>query len=573
MANVSLDNQIFFTLPPRNRNPSVSSFGGPKAPEQDTHDPRRGTAGASRDDAVLISSDDESDYGELDDGQSDTSFPPIEELLPARRKDVESGSVADADKSFNATSGAGGDSDAIEPSITEEADPDDEIASSQQQQARGLRRSPAPPSIQALPRPSSASPGPLQAEQEQPIPAGSASCEAGQISAPENTTCGKPAEEISRASPPGVEAQHMPSPGCLSRSSLPRPGEATDRESTPRCDSGDGDSDSDDEARLRLAEPKSGRRTVFRHGVRRSLRNSRVGPNHKDEAVRQSDGQDSPRRHLGRRRRNNMEDEDIYHPLEASEREQDEEDNDDIRPPKPKRRKVSSPTRSTLRTSIGRRTRSDGATSRSRQIQTSVPGRKRSGRRSIPSPPSSQVSHDKEEAAEAVFAKFEERPIENGSLKSFTVNGVTTFQLQWSVGPCTKHRHRDHATGSQQYKPPAKKSLSTKRGAATRIAFTPEEDDLLIELNSQELPWKKIHMQFREAFPEPERSVAALQSSASELYNWILLATRREAASPGVCQPKSPPWPPYVTTIVSSAALQDEARDLWPGASYAPAAD
>ncbi len=86
MASVSLDSQIFFT-------PTVAA--GPKPWGQK---PDRSAAGSSQDYAVLISSDDESDYGDLDDGQSDTSFPSIDELLhqSAKRQDVESGSVAGA---------------------------------------------------------------------------------------------------------------------------------------------------------------------------------------------------------------------------------------------------------------------------------------------------------------------------------------------------------------------------------------------------------------------------------------------------------------------------------------------
>jgi len=45
-----------------------------------------------------LTNSDESDYGDLDDSQSGTSFPPADELLrqSAKRQDVESGSVASA---------------------------------------------------------------------------------------------------------------------------------------------------------------------------------------------------------------------------------------------------------------------------------------------------------------------------------------------------------------------------------------------------------------------------------------------------------------------------------------------
>jgi hypothetical protein len=106
MANITLDSQIFIANPmaadrdstspnlwARDRDPSVASSRGPKTPQHATHGPQRGAGGASQDDAVLISSDDESDYGDLDDGISDISFPPIKELLSGR-KDVEPGTVA-----------------------------------------------------------------------------------------------------------------------------------------------------------------------------------------------------------------------------------------------------------------------------------------------------------------------------------------------------------------------------------------------------------------------------------------------------------------------------------------------
>lgn len=50
-------------------------------------------AGPSQPDVVLISSDSESDYGDLKDGQSDTFSPPVDELRPTKRN-VGFGSVA-----------------------------------------------------------------------------------------------------------------------------------------------------------------------------------------------------------------------------------------------------------------------------------------------------------------------------------------------------------------------------------------------------------------------------------------------------------------------------------------------
>jgi hypothetical protein len=99
MANVSLDSLIFTPvvadLEARSRdfwaqncNLSTAFSGGPKTLQ---HDSQHSATGASRDDAFLISSDDESDYGH----QSDISFPSIWELpLLARRGDGQSSSIA-----------------------------------------------------------------------------------------------------------------------------------------------------------------------------------------------------------------------------------------------------------------------------------------------------------------------------------------------------------------------------------------------------------------------------------------------------------------------------------------------
>ncbi|KAK0702718.1 hypothetical protein B0H67DRAFT_452976, partial [Lasiosphaeris hirsuta] len=54
---------------------------------QNAHDPPYGGAGTSRDDAILISSDDESD-DDLDEGRSDTSFESLNGLLLDARNEV-----------------------------------------------------------------------------------------------------------------------------------------------------------------------------------------------------------------------------------------------------------------------------------------------------------------------------------------------------------------------------------------------------------------------------------------------------------------------------------------------------
>ncbi|KAB5513491.1 hypothetical protein GE09DRAFT_629412 [Coniochaeta sp. 2T2.1] len=198
------------------------------------------------------------------------------------------------------------------------------------------------------------------------------------------------------------------------------------------------------------------------------------------------------------------------HPSRASERDLEEED-DDICPPQRKRLKTSTPAQPTLGTSTGRRTRSSGGTSGSQQVQTSAPGRKRSGRRSIPSPPSSQCSTDEQVSVQVPMAKFEEWPLEDVVLKRVTANGMATFQLQFAWDSCANHTRKDPTTGRLQYQSPVKRRPSTKRGVSTRARFTPEEDDLLVELKNQGLPWQDIHKRFTDAFPQRERRVGSLQ--------------------------------------------------------------
>lgn len=131
MANTSLDSQTFFSLPsaaggkptsysrlPRNGGLPIAPLGSTDIPQRDTHGNRRRFSRLPRVDVVLISSDSASDYGDLDDGQSDTSFPPVDELLPLAK----SGTVTDAGERFNPASGSDG--GAKEPSATGIANPD-----------------------------------------------------------------------------------------------------------------------------------------------------------------------------------------------------------------------------------------------------------------------------------------------------------------------------------------------------------------------------------------------------------------------------------------------------------------
>jgi hypothetical protein len=102
MADASLDSLVFTPvvagLEPRSRNLSAQNGNLSRAfsggPETLQHDSRHSATGASRDDAFLISSDDESDYDYLDEDQSNTSYPSMSELrLPAGRGDGKFSSI------------------------------------------------------------------------------------------------------------------------------------------------------------------------------------------------------------------------------------------------------------------------------------------------------------------------------------------------------------------------------------------------------------------------------------------------------------------------------------------------
>ena len=109
------------------------------------------------------------------------------------------------------------------------------------------------------------------------------------------------------------------------------------------------------------------------------------------------------------------------------------------------------------------------------------------------------------------MAKFEEWPLEDVVLKRVTANGLAAFQLQFAWDSCANHRRKDPTTRRLQNQSPVKRRPSTKRGVSTRARFTPEEDNLLVELKNQGLPWQDIHKKFTDVFPQRERRVGSLQ--------------------------------------------------------------
>lgn len=110
MAAIFLDNQIFYTPPvvlgatltshhasAQYADISAAISGAPPIPppSQDAHDPRHGSPGDSPDDALLISDSESNcdDPENYNDGRSDTTFPPLNELLTAPRNRVAASSA------------------------------------------------------------------------------------------------------------------------------------------------------------------------------------------------------------------------------------------------------------------------------------------------------------------------------------------------------------------------------------------------------------------------------------------------------------------------------------------------
>ena len=241
-----------------------------------------------------------------------------------------------------------------------------------------------------------------------------------------------------------------------------------------------------------LAKP--GRRgDKVRHGGFRSPHMLSVDPGDERGAGKQSD-QDRPRRRPARRRRDGPRDE-------------EDEEGDNICPPPPKRHKASSlTTLASLRTR--RHLRSHDAASQP-QVRASASGRTQSGRHNVFSSRSSQGSIN-EGNDQDPRAMFEEWPLGNAVLKRVIVDGLATFQLQFTWDPRAMHKREDCAAGQPQDKSRINGSGSLRRGGGAESPLTPE-DNLLIELKSQGLSWKEIHRRFTQAFPDRKRSMGSLQ--------------------------------------------------------------
>jgi hypothetical protein len=72
------------------------------------------------------------------------------------------------------------------------------------------------------------------------------------------------------------------------------------------------------------------------------------------------------------------------------------------------------------------------------------------------------------------------------------MKGKVVFQLQFARDSFRQHGCGNHATNGQRTVAPVKKRKSMNQGSATRVGFTPEEDDPLIQLKQQGCHRRKL---------------------------------------------------------------------------------
>ncbi|RYP31679.1 hypothetical protein DL767_005592 [Monosporascus sp. MG133] len=467
MATIDLDNQIFYT-------PSLAA-GGPKLTSrsvlardgnlsaaisgaflhklslsppqlQDAHDPRYGGSGASPDDAVLIS-DGESDCGDFDDSRSDTTFPPLEELLTAPRNEVQSNCVAGTeDKDISATPRGSGDSDAKEHSVTGGADSDDESVSTQHQQSRNLENG----SREGIVWSDEGDESELATAEPTLQPADGQ----GQIDFRCNVGghCNTNLEEDCRPIHPPVpdDRGEQDADG-----SVVPPQVQEGRTSIPRLS----DDVSNKDLELANTEPFTQPSTS------------------QDLVILQ--------RNIGRRRYCDADDGEGYRHIVGSDTEYSQDD-DVARPRRRKRRRISTSTPATCGT---------------------VPKR--------------QGLTLREEVVDVISAKFEEWPLEDTVLKRVIMDGLVTFQLQFTWDLCTESGTGHQAVESEPSISSPKRHVSARHGSTTstkdkdttanpkptskRARYTLEDDTKIRQLKEKGLSWRAIAKQF------PGRSLGAIE--------------------------------------------------------------
>ncbi len=171
--------------------------------------------------------------------------------------------------------------------------------------------------------------------------------------------------------------------------------------------------------------------------------------------------------HRRRRRRCGANDEEDYSPIGGSDSKQGKDD-DAARPPRGKRRRVNTPAPAARETAPGRRARLRCTNSPSLRARRPPPAgnpERRQSQRSISEPQPSTLR--------AAFASFEEWPLK-AVVKRVLVDGVATFQVEFTWNPCTNHGRNDHTPETQRRKLPSR-TFSTGRAFPLRVASTAVE--------------------------------------------------------------------------------------------------
>jgi hypothetical protein len=161
---------------------------------------------------------------------------------------------------------------------------------------------------------------------------------------------------------------------------------------------------------------------------------------------------------------------------------------------------------------FGEKTAPDGIRRTSRSLR-------RRNRPSIPCPPSSQGPASDEETTKAHAAKFEEWPLGNAVFKRVTLDGITTFQLQFTWDPCLEHDGRRVRSSTRA----AKSQGTTGNPKPTRRArYTSQDDAKICQLKEQGLPWLAMVKQLpgRSAPAIKARYYAKLKPSPSPILTW-----------------------------------------------------
>ncbi|CRK31528.1 hypothetical protein BN1723_015994 [Verticillium longisporum] len=121
----------------------------------------------------------------------------------------------------------------------------------------------------------------------------------------------------------------------------------------------------------------------------------------------------------------------------------------------------------------------------------------------IATPPlSTRQSSDRNSVDKACVARFEEWPLEGVSLKRVTVNGVATFQLQFSWDPQVDRRRNNGMAETRPFSCPRGKRHGKKHANSSGRPFTKDEVNYLIRLKEvEQLSWAKIHELFTRSHP------------------------------------------------------------------------